>query len=108
MSNQGQTVTSPVDLCPTCRARAGDGLPAGRRGLSLYAPDGAVIRPSNGHPEAPAIPIPIPDHPPAQTPTPEPHPSGPPTQSIHFWQGLAAGLATAVVVLFLIVAVLAG
>ena len=96
MPNQDTTVPSPVDAC---RARSGDGR-------SLYAPDGAVINPSNGHPQAPNVPRPDPL--PTQIPTPELRPLESATQSIHFWQGLAVGLGAAVVILFLVTALLAG
>ena len=91
MRNQGQSATSPADT--------GDGH-------SLYAPNGGVIQSSNGHPEAPAVPLPDPL--PPEFPTPEPRPLDAMSQSIHFWQGLAAGLGAAIVILFLLAAVLAG
>lgn len=87
MPSQGQGATSPVDT--------GDGH-------SLYAPTGAVIQSSNGHPEAPAVPLP------PELPTPELRPLDAMSQSIHFWQGLAVGLGAAIVILFLLAAVLAG
>lgn len=99
MPNQDKTATSPVDVCPACRDRAGDGL-------SLYAPNGAVIKPNNGRSEPTAAPLPDPF--PPETPTPEPRPLDAATQSVHFWQGLAVGLGAAIVILFLLAAVLAG
>lgn len=99
MPNQDLTAPSPVDACPVCRARNGDSA-------SLYAPNGAVIRPNDAHPEAPTVTHP--HDPPAPDRTPETGPSEPPTQSIQFWQGLAAGLAAAIFTLFLIAVLLAG
>ena len=90
MPSQHPSATSPVD--------AGDGR-------SLYAPNGAVIQSSNGHPETPAVPHPDPI--PPEVPTPEPGPLDAMSQSIHFWQGLAVGLGAAIVILFLLATVLA-
>ena len=90
MPNQGQTATSPADA---------------EDGLSFYAPDGAVVRPANGHPQAPTPPVPDPFS--DQSLALEPRPLEAMTQSIHFWQGLAVGLGVAVVVIFLTAAVLA-
>jgi hypothetical protein len=99
MPYQDETALSPVDACPTCRARAGDGH-------SLDVPNGAVIKPGNGHPEAPAVPVSDPL--PSDIPAPEPRPFDAVTHSIQFWQGLAAGLGVAIVALFLLAIVLAG
>ena len=95
MPNQELTAPSPVDACPVCRTRNGDSV-------SLYTPNGAVIKPDNARPEAPTVPLPAPDR------APEPGSPEPPTQSIQFWQGLAAGLAAAIFTLFLIAVLLAG
>ncbi len=91
MPIQSQSATSPVDT--------GDGH-------SLYAPNGAVIRSTNGRPETPDVPHPDPL--PPDVPTPDPRPLDAMSQSIHFWQGLAVGLGAAIVILFLLAAVLAG
>jgi hypothetical protein len=91
MPNQGQSATSPADT--------GDGH-------SLYAPNGAVIQSSNGHPEVPVVPHPDPL--PPELPTPESRSLDAMSQSIHFWQGLAVGLGAAIVILFLLATVLAG
>lgn len=95
MPIQGQSATSPVDT--------GDGH-------SLYAPNGAVIESGNGRPEPAAVPLPdpLPDPLPPDVPTPNPRPLDAMSQSIHFWQGLAVGLGAAIVILFLLAAVLAG
>jgi hypothetical protein len=98
MPDQDTTASSPAEACPTCRTRARDGL-------SLYAPNGAAIKPTNGHTQAPAASLP--EATPAWTPAPELPQSDTPTQTIEFWQGLAIGLGAAIVILFLVAALLA-
>jgi hypothetical protein len=91
MPIQGRSATAPVDT--------GDGH-------SLYAPNGAVIESGNGRPQPAAVPLPDPL--PSDVPTPDPRSLDAMSQSIHFWQGLAIGLGAAIVILFLLAAVLAG
>jgi hypothetical protein len=98
MHSQTKTEPAPAESCPMCHTRTVDGV-------SLYAPDGAAIRPNNGLREDPTVPLT--HHPPAANPTPVAG-SQPAIQSVQFWQGLSAGLTAAVVALFLIATILAG
>ena len=95
--------SSGKPLVENCKPLNHEGAPVDTGdGHSLYAPNGAVIESSNGRPEPAAVPLP-PD-----VSTPEPRPLDAMSQSIHFWQGLAVGLGAAIVILFLLAAVLAG
>lgn len=100
MPDYTATAGGAVAACPQCGARSRDHV-------ALYAPSGAPLA-ANGSPlQAPPADPPV-ARSRAKRAVPAPgQAAGPlpwqaPTQSIQFWQGLAAGLAVAIVILFLI------
>ncbi|HEU4759687.1 MAG TPA: hypothetical protein VFT91_06860 [Dehalococcoidia bacterium] len=84
-----ETATAARVVCPTCRAPV-------QGGAALYGASGGPIAPNGGTP-APAAPQPTP-----VAPAAVPAPWHLPTYSLQFWQGLAAGLAAGIVILFLV------
>ncbi len=92
------TAATQTHVCPTCRNGSG-------AGPSLYGAGGAPLA-ADAHADAPR---PQHTHAPREA-GPDPSPSGPgpawpwqiPADSLHFWQGLAAGLAAGIVILFLV------